>query len=271
MKYWGFDESSEVNSDFNYRYVSMLKYLDGGGFMNAGNGITGYNQNEQGAVLGYNTGWGLMHELGHNMDTTKMSVVEVTNNMLPLHFEVLEGKASRFTQQNQYQANIFPKVTREDYSKNLWYPESDYTNLQHIAPLWQLQLYDETFWPRLQQEFRANPSLGGGNWDNKHQAWAIAASNVMQMDLPEQFARHGFRVTEETAEHMKKYPKPTEKLWYMNDNKYLKDGEAFNENLDLKLHTKVNKENITLTMEIDRENNKSLLGYEIYRDGKKLM
>ena len=268
MKYWGFDESSEVNSDFNYRYVSMLKYLDGGGFMNAGNGITGYNQNEQGAVLGYNTGWGLMHELGHNMDTTKMSVVEVTNNMLPLHFEVLEGKASRFTQQNQYQANIFPKVTREDYSKNLWYPESDYTNLQHIAPLWQLQLYDETFWPRLQQEFRANPSLGGGNWDNKHQAWAIAASNVMEMDLTEHFARHGFRVTEETAEHMKQYPKPTEKLWYMNDNKYLKDGETFNENLDLKLHTKVNKENVTLTMEIDRENNKSLLGYEIYRDGK---
>lgn len=268
MKYWGFDESSEVNSDFNYRYVSMLKYLDGGGFMNAGNGITGYNQNEQGAVLGYNTGWGLMHELGHNMDTTKMSVVEVTNNMLPLHFEVLEGKASRFTQQNQYQANIFPKVTREYYSKNLWYPESDYTNLQHIAPLWQLQLYDETFWPRLQQEFRANPSLGGGNWDNKHQAWAIAASNVMEMDLTEHFARHGFRVTEETAEHMKQYPKPTEKLWYMNDNKYLKDGETFNENLDLKLHTKVNKENVTLTMEIDRENNKSLLGYEIYRDGK---
>ena len=268
MKYWGFDESSEVNSDFNYRYVSMLKYLDGGGFMNAGNGITGYNQNEQGAVLGYNTGWGLMHELGHNMDTTKMSVVEVTNNMLPLHFEVLEGKASRFTQQNQYQNNIFPKVTREDYSKNLWYPESDYTNLQHIAPLWQLQLYDETFWPRLQQEFRANPSLGGGNWDNKHQAWAIAASNVMQMDLTEHFARHGFRVTEEAAQHMKQYPKPTEKLWYMNDNKYLKDGETFNENLDLKLHTKVNKENVTLTMEIDRENNKSLLGYEIYRDGK---
>ena len=267
MKYWGFDGSSEVNSDYNYRYVSMLKWLDNGGFMNAGNGITGYNQNEQGAVLGYNTGWGLMHELGHNMDTTKMSVVEVTNNMLPLHFEVLEGKASRFTQQNQYQTNIFPKVTREDYSKNLWYPESDYTNLQHIAPLWQLQLYDETFWPRLQQEFRANPSLGGGNWDNKHQAWAIAASNVMQMDLTEYFARHGFRVNEETAEHMKQYPKPTKKLWYMNDNKYLKDGETFNENFDLKLHTKVNEENVTLTMEIDRENNKSLLGYEIYRDG----
>ncbi|WP_122639084.1 NPCBM/NEW2 domain-containing protein [Romboutsia sp. Marseille-P6047] len=268
MKFWGFDGSNEVNSDYNYRYVSMLKWLDNGGFMNAGNGITGYNQNEQGAVLGYNTGWGLMHELGHNMDTAKMSVVEVTNNMLPLHFEVLEGKVSRFTQQNQYKNNIFPKVTKADYSENIWYPENDYTNLQHIAPLWQLQLYDETFWPRLQQEFRENPSLGGGNWDNKHQAWAVAASNVMQMDLTEHFARHGFSVTKETEEHMKQYPKPDGKIWYMNDNKYLKDGETFNEDFDLKLHTKINKENITLTMELDKENNKSLLGYEIYRDGK---
>ena len=171
--------------------------------------------------------------------------------MLPLHFEVLEGKASRFTQQNQYQNNIFPKVTREDYSKNLWYPESDYTNLQHIAPLWQLQLYDETFWPRLQQEFREN-KLGGVDWDNKHEAWAIAASNVLEMDLTEHFARHGFRVSEETKNYMNQYSAPTQKLWYLNDNKYLKDGEAFNGNLNVKVSPKINKDNITLTMDIDK-------------------
>lgn len=268
MKFWGFDGSSEVNSDYNYRYVSMLKWLDNGGFMNAGNGITGYNQNEQGAVLGYNTGWGLMHELGHNMDTTKLSVGEVTNNMLPLHFQVIEGKESRFTEQNQYQANIFPKVTKEDYSENIWYPESDYSSLQHIAPLWQLQLYDEAFWPRLQQYFRENPSFGGGDRTNRQQSWAIAASDILKMDLTEHFERHGFRATEETEEHMKQYQKPAGKLWYLNDNKYLKEGESFNEAFDLKLHTKVNEENVTLSMELDRENNNSLLGYEIYRDGK---
>lgn len=268
MKFWGFDGSSEVNSDYNYRYVSMLKWLDNGGFMNAGNGITGYNQNEQGIVLGCNTGWGLMHELGHNLDTNRMNVVEVTNNMLPLHFEVIEGKASRFTQQNQYQKNIFPKVTKEDYSENVWYPENDYSNLQHIAPLWQLQLYDETFWPRLQQQFRENPSLGGGDRANRQQSWAIVASDIMQMDLTEHFARHGLRVTEETAKHMNQYPKPTKKFWYMNDNKYLRDGERFTEQFTLKLHTKVNKDNVTLSMELDSENKNSLLGYEIYRDGK---
>ena len=51
MDFWGFDNSSEVNSDYNYRYMTILKWLDNGGFMNAANGITGYNQAEQGAVL----------------------------------------------------------------------------------------------------------------------------------------------------------------------------------------------------------------------------
>lgn len=267
MDFWGYDNSSEVNSDYNYRYMTILKWLNNGVFMNAANGITGYNQAQQGLVLDYGTGWGLMHELGHNMDTNSMSIAEVTNNMLPLHFEMIEGKESRFIQQNQYQNNIFPKVTKEDYSQNQWYPENDYSNLQHIAPLWQLQLYDETFWPRLQQEFREN-KLGGGDWDNKHEAWAIAASNVLEMDLTEHFARHGFRVSEETENHMKQYPAPTQKLWYLNDNKYLKDGEAFNDNLNIKVSPKLNKDNITLTMEIDKENYNSLLGYEIYRDGK---
>ena len=267
MDFWGYDNSSEVNSDYNYRYMTILKWLNNGVFMNAANGITGYNQAQQGLVLDYGTGWGLMHELGHNMDTNSMSIAEVTNNMLPLHFEMIEGKESRFIQQNQYQNNIFPKVTKEDYSQNQWYPENDYSNLQHIAPLWQLQLYDETFWPRLQQEFREN-KLGGGDWDNKHEAWAIASSNVLEMDLTEHFARHGFRVSEETENHMKQYPAPTQKLWYLNDNKYLKDGEAFNDNLNIKVSPKLNKDNITLTMEIDKENYNSLLGYEIYRDGK---
>lgn len=267
MKFWGYDGSTELNSDFNFRYVTMLKWLDNGAFMNAGNGITGVNQGSQDAVLNVNTGWGLMHELGHNMDTKSMSIGEVTNNMLPLYFEMIEGKESRFIQQNQYKNNIFPKVTKEDYSQNQWYPENDYSNLQHIAPLWQLQLYDETFWPRLQQEFRSN-NLGGGDRDNKHEAWAIAASNVLEMDLTEHFARHGFRVSEETKNHMKQYPAPDQKLWYLNDNKYLKDGKAFNNNLNVKVSPKINNDNVTLTMDIDKENYNSLLGYEIYRDGK---
>ncbi|EMY3421678.1 hypothetical protein AAID24_005265, partial [Escherichia coli] len=162
MKLWGFDGSKEVHSDFNFRYVSMIKNLSGGAFMNAGNGITGFNYNEQGGALNVDTGWGFMHEMGHNFDTGNRSIAEVTNNILPLHFQMIKGEPSKISQQNLWERNILPKVSKEDYSNNEWYPENDRSLLSHMAPLWQLQIYDNTFWPRFEQQFRER-NIGGGD------------------------------------------------------------------------------------------------------------
>ncbi|MCI6668747.1 MAG: NPCBM/NEW2 domain-containing protein [Romboutsia timonensis] len=265
MRFWGYDGSSELNSDFNFRYVSMLKWINV--FMNAGNGITGFNEAQQDAVLNANTGWGLMHEMGHNFDTGNRNIVEVTNNILPLHFQRLKKEESKISQQNLWESNIFPKVSKEDYSNNEWYPERDKSLLTHLAPLWQLSLYDDKFWPRFEQEFRAR-DIGGGSWENKHEAWAVVASDVLQLDLKEHFARHGFYVSEETANHMSQYPKPTKKLWYLNDNKYLKSGQGFNNDVQMTLESKLNGNSAILNFDIDKENSNSLLGYEIYRDGE---
>ena len=265
MRFWGYDGSSELNSDFNFRYVSMLKWISV--FMNAGNGITGFNEPQQDAVLNANTGWGLMHEMGHNFDTGNRTITEVTNNILPLHFQRIKKEKSKISEQNLWEKNIFPKVSKEDYSNNEWYPEEDKSLLTHIAPLWQLELYDNTFWPRFEQEFRAR-DIGGGTWDDKHEAWAVVASDVLQLDLTEHFARHGFYVNEETANHMSQYPKPTKKLWYLNDNKYLKSGQGFNNDVQMTLEPKLNGNSVTLNFDIDEENSNSLLGYEIYRDGQ---
>ena len=265
MKFWGYDGSSELNSDFNFRYVSMLKCLSV--FMNAANGITGFNEGSQGAALNVKTGWGLMHEMGHNFDTGNRSIAEVTNNILPLHFEKLKNEESKISKGNLWNSTIFPKVSKEDYSNNVWYPENDRSSLTHIAPLWQLTLYDDTFWPRFEQEFRKR-DIGGGSFDNKHEAWAVVASDVLQLDLKEFFARHGFYVNEETANHMSQYQKPTKKLWYLNDNKYLKSGQGFNNDINLTVDTKLNGNSATLKFDMDKENYNSLLGYEIYRDGK---
>lgn len=267
MKLWGFDGSKEVHSDFNFRYVSMIKNLSGGAFMNAGNGITGFNYNEQGGALNVDTGWGFMHEMGHNFDTGNRSIAEVTNNILPLHFQMIKGEPSKISEQNLWERNILPKVSKEDYSNNEWYPENDRSLLSHMAPLWQLQIYDNTFWPRFEQQFRER-NIGGGDWNNKHEAWAVVASDVLQLDLTEHFARHGFRVNEATKEHMSQYKKPDKKLWYINDNKYLKKGEGFNNELDCNLKVKTQENSVKLDIAIDKTNENSLLGYEIVRDGK---
>ena len=267
MKLWGFDGSSEVNSDFNFRYITMVKWLDNGGFMNAGNGITGFNRAEQGGALNVDTGWGFMHEMGHNFDTAGRTIVEVTNNILPLHFQRIKGERSKISAQNLWESRIFPKVSKEDYYNNEWYPDNDRSLLTHLTPLWQLQLYDETFWPRFEQYFRAN-NVGGGSWENIHEAWAVAASDVLQLNLTEHFARHGFYISDETAKHMEQYKTPTEKIWYLNDNKYLNEGEGFNEDVNCTVKPTVNENSIKLDIAIDKANANSLLGYEIYRDGK---
>ena len=267
MKLWGFDGSKEIHSDFNFRYVTMLKYLTGGAFMNAHNGITGYRFNEQAGALNVNTGWGFMHEMGHNFDTRNRNVLEVSNNILPLHFQMINGEPSKITQQNLWESNILPKVSKEDYSNNEWYPQNDPYLLSHLAPLWQLQLYDNTFWPRFEQQFRER-NIGGGDINNMHEAWAVVASDVLQLDLTEHFARHGFRVNEETKQHMSQYDEPSKKLWYINDAKYLKEDRVFNSDLNYEITPTVQEDSVKLKFTMDKVNSESLMGYEIFRDGK---
>ena len=268
MKFWGFDNSTKLNSDFNFRYITMVKWLDNGAFMNAGNGITGFNKAQQGGALNVDTGWGFMHEMGHNFDTNNRTIGEVTNNILPLHFEKLKGQASRITQQNLWDKNILPKVALEDYSNNEYYPENSITSLSHIAPLWQLQLYDETFWPRFEQEFRSR-NIGGGSVENKHNTWVMVASDVFKLDLSEHFERHGMNVLEETKSYTAKYPKPSKKLWYANDKMYLNKGGVFTEGVKYEASTKiVNNNEVALNFSIDEANKNNIIGYEIFRDDK---
>ncbi|WP_066874456.1 NPCBM/NEW2 domain-containing protein [Clostridium mediterraneense] len=268
MRFWGFDNSSEVNSDFNFRYITMVKWLDNGGFMNAGNGITGFNKAEQGGALDVNTGWGFMHEMGHNFDTNNRTIGEVTNNILPLHFEKLKGQASKITKQNLWEKNILPKVALEDYSNNEYYPENDKSLLSHIAPLWQLQLYDETFWPRFEQEFRSR-NIGGGSWENKHNAWVMVASDVFKLDLAEHFERHGMNVLDETKTYTAKYSKPSKKLWYANDKMYLNKGGVFTDDVKYEASAKISNNNeVVLNFSIDKVNKNNIIGYEVFRDGK---
>lgn len=268
MDFWGFDGSSEVHSDFNFRYVSMLKWLDNGGFMNAGNGITGFNLGSQGGALNVDMGWGFAHEMGHNFDTNNRSIGEVTNNILPLHFQKLNGIKSKISEQNLWESKILLKVALDDYSNNEYYPESDKSLLTHIAPLWQLQLYNEEFWPKFEKAFRES-EFKGGSWEDKHNEWVKVASDIFKLDLYEHFNRHGMVLRESTKEYTAKYEKPSKKLWYINDNIYVKDGGKFTEKVNYEIKSiKTEGNTIRLNFDINEKDKENLLGYEIFRDGK---
>lgn len=267
MGFWGFDNSKEVHSDFNFRIMPMVKNLSGGAFMNAANGVIGIRPGNQDAILAANKGWGVAHELGHNFDTAGRTIVEVTNNMMPLFFESKSKTRTRITEQNIWENNTYPKVGLDDYSNNELYNKADSTHLAQLAPLWQLYLYDNTFYGKFERQFRER-DFGNKNREDIYKSWVVAASDAMELDLTEFFARHGIRVDDKVKEDLAKYPKPDKKIYYLNDLAMNYKGDGFTENAKVSVSTSGSNGNIKLSFSIDDENKDNILGYEIRRDGK---
>lgn len=267
MGFWGFDNSKDVHSDFNFRIMPMVKNLSGGVFMNAGNGVIGIRPGNQDAILAANKGWGVAHELGHNFDTGGRTIVEVTNNMMPLFFESKYKTKTRISDQNIWENNTYPKVGLDDYSNNELYNKADSTHLAQLAPLWQLYLYDNTFYGKFERQFRER-DFGNKNREDIYKSWVVAASDAMELDLTEFFARHGIRVDNKVKEDLAKYPKPDKKIYYLNDLVMNYKGDGFTENAKVSVSTSGSNGNIKLSFSIDDENKDNILGYEIRRDGK---
>ncbi|EGT3615973.1 DUF5011 domain-containing protein [Clostridium perfringens] len=267
MEFWGFDNSKDVHSDFNFRIMPMVKNLSGGAFMNAGNGVIGIRPGNQDAILAANKGWGVAHELGHNFDTSGRAIAEVTNNIMPLFFESKFKTRTRITEQNIWENNTYPKVGLDDYSNNELYNTADSTHLAQLAPLWQLYLYDNTFYGKFEQQFRER-DFGNKNREDIYKSWVVAASDAMQLDLSEFFARHGIHVDSNVKEDLAKYPKPDKKIYYLNDLAMNYKGNGFTENAKVSVSTSGSNGNIKLSFSIDDENKDNILGYEIRRDGK---
>ncbi|EJT5935304.1 NPCBM/NEW2 domain-containing protein [Clostridium perfringens] len=267
MGFWGFDNSKDVHSDFNFRIMPMVKNLSGGVFMNAGNGVIGIRPGNQDAILAANKGWGVAHELGHNFDTGGRTIVEVTNNMMPLFFESKYKTKTRISDQNIWENNTYPKVGLDDYSNNELYNKADSTHLAQLAPLWQLYLYDNTFYGKFERQFRER-DFGNKNREDIYISWVVAASDAMELDLTEFFARHGIRVDNKVKGDLAKYPKPDKKIYYLNDLAMNYKGDGFTENAKVSVSTSGSNGNIKLSFSIDDENKDNILGYEIRRDGK---
>ncbi|EOU1703820.1 NPCBM/NEW2 domain-containing protein [Clostridium perfringens] len=267
MEFWGFDNSKDVNSDFNFRIMPMVKNLSGGAFMNAGNGVIGIRPGNQDAILAANKGWGVAHELGHNFDTGGRTIVEVTNNMMPLFFESKFKTRTRITEQNIWENNTYPKVGLDDYSNNELYNKDDSTHLAQLAPLWQLYLYDNTFYGKFERQFRER-DFGNKNREDIYKSWVVAASDAMELDLTEFFARHGIRVDDKVKDDLAKYPKPDKKIYYLNDLAMNYKGDGFTDNAKVSISTSGSNGNIKLSFSVDDENKDNILGYEIRRDGK---
>lgn len=254
----------------NIRYMRMFA----GAFMYAaGNHIgIGYGS-AQGMVCGRPVsqtgagnanglfGWGIAHEIGHNMD--KLGRAEITNNIYSLAVQAWDGgsmaRPTRLTL-----SNIWPAV----YDKTAQgRPGSAGNVFVQLGMYWQLHLaYDGAakpldFYNRFFTAWKSG-SYSGYSYDERV---ALIASQTAGRNLTEFFTRWGLILGDGAQAELAKLPAETRAVWYLNDGSYayrLQNGSPFRGRVSASASVSQNHATVSISGGDD-----TVLGYEILRDG----
>lgn len=267
-------DKSDMESRQNIRYMRMFAkafMYAAGNHIGIGYGsVSGTVSGRPVAMMGDGAqsnnlfGWGLAHEVGHNMD--KLGKAEITNNIYSLMVQTYDGKqntlASRLEKSNKY-AGIYKKVAegRAGLSNDVFV---------QLGMYWQLHLaYDDGDNPLgFYNSFFKEWKKGGVSGDD---GFALTASKVANKNLTEFFEKWGMRLSDSTKAALKAYPEETRKIQYLNDNsrRYRLNGGASGSGttsasaaVDGQNEKQVN---ITFSTTAGKS---SVLGFEISRNGK---
>lgn len=248
----------------NIRYMRMFA----GAFMYAAGSHIGIGYGSasglvQGKPTSYGSGslfgWGIAHEIGHNMD--KLGKAEITNNIYSLAVQAWDGQAmKKQTRLAGFWDRIYDKTSsgRPGAANNVFV---------QLGMYWQLHLaYDNADSPLnfYNQFFKAwkSGAYSGNSYDERV---ALVASEVSGRNLAEFFTRWGMELGSDVRASLKRYPEETRAIWYLNDDSYIKrlNGETGSiGEVGLSVNVDKNTAAVTLT------NTENLLGCEIRRNGE---
>ena len=208
-------------------------------------------------------GWGIAHEIGHNMD--KLGKAEITNNIYSLALQAWDGNSmhldTRLTEDGRW-TEIFNKAAQSR-------PGTANNVFVQLGMYWQLHLaYDNAGQPLAFYNafFKAWKSgeYSGYSYDERV---ALIASKVADRNLTEFFTRWGMTLSDAVQDILDDYPAEERAIWYLNDdsrNYRINSGDAAEGSASVT--ASVDGSKVTLTIShTDREN---ILGYEIRRNGK---
>ncbi len=160
-------------------------------------------------------GWGIAHEIGHNMD--KLGKAEITNNIYALMAQTYDGKQntldSRLEKSGKYAA-IFTKTAQS-------HPGDSGDVFVQLGMYWQLHLaYDDGsdpmgFYNRFYKAWKAGTYFGGAS--SYQDKFARTAAAIADKDLTEFFTRWGMELSEETRTILAQKPTEPRAVWYLND------------------------------------------------------
>ncbi len=170
---------------------------------------------ESGAVKNGLFGWGIAHEIGHNMD--KLGKAEITNNLYSLMVQTFDGKQnifpSRLESSGKY-AGIFTKTAQG-------YPGDSNDVFVQLGLYWQLHLaYDSgdapmAFYNRFFKAWKSGEYFQGA--ESYQDRVARTASAVADRNLTEFFTRWGMTLSDSTLDILSRYPEETRAVWYLSD------------------------------------------------------
>lgn len=223
---------------------------------------------EEGATVNSLFGWGIAHEIGHNMD--KLGKAEITNNLYSLMVQTYDGAEntlpSRLEKSGKY-SQIFTKVAQG-------YPGASNDVFTQLGMYWQLHLaYDDGsdpmgFYNRFFKAWKAGTYTSGAtSYDDKV---ALTAAGVAGKDLTEFFTRWGMSLSLSAKDTLKTYDRETRAIWYLTDQsrrERLAGTSAASGTLSASAVRNANADNeVIITIDATGINGK-VQGYEILRNG----
>ena len=217
-------------------------------------------------------GWGIAHEIGHNMD--KLGQAEITNNIYSLMVQTYDGAdntfQSRLEKSGKYPA-IFTKTAQSQpgVSNDVFVQLGMYWQL-HLAydgaqndehgPMW---FYNQFFLDWKKGTYTA----GAQSYDDRV---ALTAAGVVKKDLTEFFERWGMSLSPEAKKTLADYAAEPRALWYLSDQSRRERLSGSNAATGtLTAQAALNGDNailITITPEL----NGKVQGYEIIRNNKSI-
>ena len=245
---------------------------------------------EGGALVSGNLfGWGIAHEIGHNINQSQYAYAEVTNNyfaQLTRTIETYGSEGAPYGVTRFKYSDVYERVTSGDQGRS----GSVFTQL---AMYWQLALaYDESevyqLFDTYQEAFENNffarvdsyarrtdtaPAPGGKKLvldGGESQNIMRLASAAAERDLTEFFTRWGMVPDATTAAYMGQFPAEERTVYYVNDDargyaRTHEDTGAVAEKDVVEASAVANGSEVVLTLGADASAGDSVLGYEIAR------
>ncbi|WP_322175240.1 M60 family metallopeptidase [Acutalibacter caecimuris] len=278
----GIDNTYHDNDMQSRQNIRCMQMFSGAFMYAAGNHIgIGYgscggmaggrpiSQLAAGATANQLFGWGIAHEIGHNMD--KLGRAEITNNIYSLMVQTWDGKngtlPSRLETSGKY-AKAFTKTAQG-------LPGESNDVFVQLAMYWQLHLaYDGAapadFYNRFFKAWKAGTYTTGFSSLSYDEKMALTAAGVAGKNLTEFFTRWGMRLSQPVKDKLASYPAEPRALWYLSDQsrrERLAGTGAGSVNHLLSAKLKAGSVNQVEISAATREA-VNIQGYEILRDGK---